>query len=91
MTEGFTALQHDILDLESQTWNRQGEKLTEFRRRHPLVTEIGYYVALRKMLSDPTSYQHENGRYAALLARLDRQHTSSIERRHTRERKEERS
>jgi hypothetical protein len=70
----LTPLQRDILELEDASFNRPGEKLSEFKRRHPGVTEVGYGVALLRLLSDPRAYEYDNGRYAGTLARIQRLH-----------------
>lgn len=66
----LSRLQRDILELESRTWRLDGSKMTEFRRRHPRVTETGYYVALSRLLENPDAYEYDNRRYAATLKRI---------------------
>lgn len=77
----LTRLQRDILELESMTWALPGSKISEFRRRHPTVTGIGYDLALLNLLSNPVAYSHDNGRYAAMLRRLDDSHREALARR----------
>lgn len=82
MSDGsLSRLQRDILILEARTWTRPGEKFTEFRRRHPGVTQTGYDVALLRLLHDPRAYEYAGRRYAAMLTRLHRHHEAALERR----------
>ncbi len=73
----LTRLQLDILELEDASFNRPGDKLSEFKRRHPGVTQVGYGVALLRLLSDPRAYEYDGGRYAGTLARIQRLHAEA--------------
>jgi hypothetical protein len=84
MTEndhGLTRLQLDILELESMTWSQNGSKIAEFRRRHPLVTETGYYLALLGLLSNQTAYEYDGQRYAPMLQRISARQRAEFARR----------
>lgn len=67
----LTELQLDILELESKTWAKEGSKISEFKRRHPTVTETGYCLALLNLLNNPEAYEHDEQRFAPMLRRLD--------------------
>lgn len=77
----LTPLQLDILELEERSWAQPGAKHSEFRRRHPLVTETAYYLALWWLLTDRRAYEHDNRRYAAMLTRLHERHGADLARR----------
>jgi hypothetical protein len=66
----LSQLQRDVLELEAISWDLPGQKIAEFRRRHPHITETGYYMALNRLLADPAAYEYDDRRYAALLTRL---------------------
>lgn len=70
----LSRLQLDILELETMTWKQDGNKLNEFKRRHPNVTIAGYTVALLRLLSDRRAWEYDGGRYAGTLARIQRLH-----------------
>lgn len=70
----LSRLQRDILELEARAFAGDGEKLNEFKRRHPTVTTTGYTVALLRLLSDPRAWAYADGRYAGTLARIQRLH-----------------
>jgi hypothetical protein len=73
----LSPLQLDILELEDASFNRPGEKLSEFRRRHPGVTSLGYGLALLRLLTDRRAYEYDGGRYAGTLARIQRLHAEA--------------
>jgi hypothetical protein len=79
--EPLSQLQIDILELEDASFNNPGEKpgakLSEFKRRHSTITEVGYGLALLRLLNDPRAYEHDNRRYAATLARIRRLHAEA--------------
>lgn len=77
----LSGLQLTILELEAKTWKRAGAKYSEFRRRHPGVTEIGYYLALKLLLSDRRAYEYDERRYAAMLTRIREQQIEKIQQR----------
>ncbi len=66
----LTCVQLCILELESMTWKQGGSKISEFRQRHPRVTETAYYVALLRLLRDPRAYEYRDRKYASMLTRL---------------------
>lgn len=70
----LTQLQLDILELEDASFNRPGEKLSEFKQRHPNITEVGYGLALLRLLADPRAYEYDSSRYAGTLTRIQRLH-----------------
>ncbi len=70
MERPLSQLQLDILELEDASWNLPGEKLSEFKRRHPTVTATGYTVALHRLMADPRAWEYNNRRYAPTLRRL---------------------
>ncbi len=82
MTEkDLTKMQRDILALESRTWPRAGEKISEFRKLYPSVTETGYYSALLVLLNTPAAYEYDGQRYGAMLRRLDETQRAEFARR----------
>lgn len=70
----LSPLQIDILELEDASFGRPGvlpgQKLNEFRCRHPDVTVTGYGLALMRLLHDRRAYEFEGGRYAPTLNRI---------------------
>lgn len=70
----LTKLQLDILELEDASFNRPGEKLSEFKRRWPKVNEVCYGWTLLQLLSNPVAWEYDNRRYAGTLARIERLH-----------------
>lgn len=79
--EELSPVRRTILELESRTWAQDGAKIAEFRRRHPRITETGYYVVLDRLLADPCAYTYAGGRYASLLNRIARARESARTRR----------
>jgi hypothetical protein len=79
--QGLSRLQRDILELEARTWKQPGSKISEFRRRHPRITETGYYLALLRLLENPAAYEYGGRRYAPLLSRLSEKHQVELARR----------
>jgi hypothetical protein len=77
----LSVLQLDILELEDQLWKQPGGKISEFKRRHPHVTETGYTVALLRLLTDRRAWEYDGGRYAGTLGRIQRLHEHRIEER----------
>lgn len=73
----LSQLQLDILELEDASFNRPGEKLSEFKQRHPGVTSLGYGLALLRLLSDRRAYEYDGGRYAVTLNRIQRLHAEA--------------
>jgi hypothetical protein len=84
VSEPLSRLQLDILELEARTWPLDGAKISEFRRRHPNITETAYYVALHRMLTNQAALEHGNHRYAPMLRRLHQQQSAQIDRRNER-------
>jgi hypothetical protein len=77
----LTRIQLDILELEARTWALNGSKISEFRRRHPNITETAYYVALKLLLTNRTALEYDGGRYAAMLRQIRDRQLDLIERR----------
>lgn len=77
----LTKMQLDILELESMTWSKEGSKFSEFKQRHPTVTETGYCLALLNLLSNPAAYEYDGQRYAPMLRRLDEEYREALTRR----------
>jgi hypothetical protein len=73
----LSPLQLDILELENTSFKWPGEKISEFRRRHPGVTSLGYGLALLRLLSDRRAYEYDGGRYATTLNRIQRLHAEA--------------
>jgi hypothetical protein len=74
MPEPLSQLELDILELEMASFGHPGNKLNEFKARHPHVTLTGYTVTLYRLLADPRAYEQDDGRYAATLGRIGRLH-----------------
>lgn len=79
--QSLDRLQRDILELEARTWKQAGAKISEFRRRHPRITETGYYLALLRLLENPAAYEYGGRRYAPMLKRLSEKHQAELARR----------
>lgn len=72
--EPLSRVQLDILELEDASWKMPGSKISEFKQRHPRLTETAYTVALMRLLEDPRAWEFDGGRYAGTLARIQRLH-----------------
>lgn len=72
--EPLTPLQLDILELETASWALPGSKISEFKRRHPNLTETAYTIALLRLLEDRRAWEYDGGLYAGTLARIQRLH-----------------
>ncbi len=79
--EPLSRMQLDVLELERRTWPQEGAKISEFRRRNPTVTEVGYYAALLTLLRTPAAYEYGNRRYAAMLRGIDERYHQEMARR----------
>lgn len=73
-TAPLSRLQLDILELETASFALPGNKISEFKRRHPRLTETAYTVALLRLLTDRRAWEYDNGRYAGTLSRIQQLH-----------------
>jgi len=79
--QALTCVQRCVLELEAMTWKQDGAKISEFRRRHPLITETAYYLVLLRLLGNPRAYEYRGRRYAPMLRRLAETQQAELARR----------
>lgn len=74
--EPLSQLQLDILELEQVSWKQPGNKINEFRDRHPDIGPARYTVILLRLLSDRRAWEYDDGRFAGTLGRIRRLHAA---------------